>query len=70
MIFDHLNPTEVAVDFGALSHNIPGSLLDNPGKFDRCVKSVAGKGKVGNAYAVCNASVGGSAKSKGMKKSY
>ena len=62
MIVDHLNPTEIAVDYGALSHNIPGSLMDNPGKFDRCVKSVKKSGSADNAYAVCNASIGKAAK--------
>ena len=29
-----------------------------PAAFDRCVKKVKAKGKVGNAYAVCRGSMG------------
>jgi len=48
-------------DFANMSHNVPGSLLDNPGKLDRCVRSVEAqnrKGKDYNPWAVCNASIG------------
>lgn len=48
---------DVTFDFAAHSHNVPGSLHDNPGKLDRCVKEVTKKGKVDNAYAVCTAAM-------------
>lgn len=60
--FDRLPITNIGIDYGAMSHNIPGSLMDNPGKFDRCVKEVSKDADVNNAYAVCNKSVGGKKK--------
>jgi hypothetical protein len=38
-------------------------------KFDRCVSKVKSKGSSKNAYAVCNASMGGKSKSGRKKKS-
>lgn len=55
------NLFEPDFDFANMTHNVPGSLLDNPGKLDRCVRQVEARNKKGkhyNPWAVCNASIG------------